>query len=213
MRLDDYMQELNKISVLLQEEEAALWRAFKERGDMQARRRLIESYQPLVFKQALPYRGYDGIMDIIQEGTVGLIEAAERYEPARGVAFSLFAVHRIRGRMCDFLRREHEADIACMDGGAAEDSMGASLKEALADAAALSVPEQAESHELAGRLHAAMERLPDKERAVLTGVYLESQPVDAVADALSVSKSHIYRLQKSGIRRVRGMLSRFMQHW
>ena len=135
MRLDDYMQELNKISVLSQEEEAALWRAFKERGDMQARRRLIESYQPLVFKQALPYRGYDGIMDIIQEGTVGLIEAAERYEPARGVAFSLFAVHRIRGRMRDFLRREHEADIACMDGGAAEDSMGASLKEALADAA------------------------------------------------------------------------------
>ena len=88
-----------------------------------------------------------------------------------------------------------------------------SLMECLADTAALSVPEAAESHELACRLHAAMDRLPEKERAVLTGVYLESQPVETMADALDVSTSHVYRLQKSGIRRVRGMLSRFMQHW
>ena len=211
MRLDDYLQELNQISVLSQEEEAALWRAFKERGDLQARRRLIESYQPLVFKQALPYRALPNIMDVIQEGTVGLIEAVERYEPERGVAFSLFAVHRIRGRMLDFLKKEGASDIACMD--ARPDEGGESMKESLADAAALSVPEAAESHELAGRLHAAMDRLPEKERAVLTGVYLESQPIDAMADALDVSTSHVYRLQKSGIRRVRGMLSRFMHHW
>lgn len=213
MRLDDYMKELNEVSLLSSEEEAALWRAFKERGDQQARRRLIESYQPLVFKQALPYRGFDGVMDLIQEGTVGLIEAVEHYDPRRGVAFSLFAVHRIRGRMCDFLKREHESDVACMDASLDGEKGGMTFKEALADAAALSVPEQAESDELAGRLQTAMGRLPEKERAVLTGVYLESQPVEAVAEALSVSKSHIYRLQKSGIRRVRGMLSRFMQHW
>lgn len=213
MRLDDYMKELNEVSLLSAEEEAALWRAFKERGDQQARRRLIESYQPLVFKQALPYRGFDGVMDLIQEGTVGLIEAVEHYDPRRGVAFSLFAVHRIRGRMCDFLKKEHESDVACMDASLDGEKGGMTFKEALADAAALSVPEQAESDELAGRLQTAMGRLPEKERAVLTGVYLESQPVEAVAEALSVSKSHIYRLQKSGIRRVRGMLSRFMQHW
>lgn len=213
MRLDDYMKELNEVSLLSSEEEAALWRAFKERGDQQARRRLIESYQPLVFKQALPYRGFDGVMDLIQEGTVGLIEAVEHYDPRRGVAFSLFAVHRIRGRMCDFLKKEHESDVACMDASLDGEKGGMTFKEALADAAALSVPEQAESDELAGRLQTAMGRLPEKECAVLTGVYLESQPVEAVAEALSVSKSHIYRLQKSGIRRVRGMLSRFMQHW
>lgn len=213
MRLDDYMKELNEVSLLSSEEEAALWRAFKERGNQQARRRLIESYQPLVFKQALPYRGFDGVMDLIQEGTVGLIEAVEHYDPRRGVAFSLFAVHRIRGRMCDFLKKEHESDVACMDASLNGEKGGMTFKEALADAAALSVPEQAESDELAGRLQTAMGRLPEKERAVLTGVYLESQPVEAVAEALSVSKSHIYRLQKSGIRRVRGMLSRFMQHW
>ena len=211
MRLEDYMKELQSVKLLEPKEEAALWQAYKVHGDRTARRRIIESYQPLVFKQAMPYRALPGIMDVIQEGTVGLIEAVEHYDPARGVAFSLFAVHRIRGRMADFLRKEGASDIACMD--ARPETGGETMKESLADTVALSVPEAAESHELAGRLHAAMDRLPEQERAVLTGVYLESQPVETMADALDVSTSHIYRLQKSGIRRVRGMLSRFMQHW
>ena len=211
MRLEDYMKELQSVKLLEPKEEAALWQAYKVHGDRTARRRIIESYQPLVFKQAMPYRALPGIMDVIQEGTVGRIEAVEHYDPARGVAFSLFAVHRIRGRMADFLRKEGASDIACMD--ARPETGGETMKESLADTVALSVPEAAESHELAGRLHAAMDRLPEKERAVLTGVYLESQPVETMADALDVSTSHIYRLQKSGIRRVRGMLSRFIQHW
>ena len=211
MRLEDYMKELQSVKLLEPKEEAALWQAYKVHGDRTARRRIIESYQPLVFKQAMPYRALPGIMDVIQEGTVGLIEAVEHYDPARGVAFSLFAVHRIRGRMADFLRKEGASDIACMD--ARPETGGETMKESLADTVALSVPEAAESHELAGRLHAAMDRLPEKERAVLTGGYLESQPVETMADALDVSTSHIYRLQKSGIRRVRGMLSRFIQHW
>ena len=211
MRFEEYIKELQNVQLLTQDEEAMLWQRYKTQGDMAARRRLIESYQPLVFKQALPYRSFPGIMDVIQEGTVGLIEAVERYEPTRGVAFSLFAVHRIRGRMLDFLKKEGASDVACMD--ARPEDGGETWKESLADASALSVPETAESHELAGRLHAAMDRLPEKERAVLTGVFFESQPVEAVADALDVSTSHIYRLQKSGIRRVRGMLSRFMHNW
>lgn len=199
MQLADYLKELRKVKTLDLEEEQALWAAFKERGDEGARQRLIESYQPLVFKQAAPFAQLDCALDLIQEGTVGLIEAAERYDHTRGVAFSLFAVHRIRGRMMDFLRREGQVDVACME-------------ENLVDTGA-SVPEQAESHELAHRLHQAMARLPDKERAVLEGMYLSSEDAAGMADALHVSASHIYRLQKNGIRRVRGMLSRFMHYW
>lgn len=210
MRLDQYMKELNRVQLLAPEEEQALWQAFKEERDTAARQRLIESYQPLVFKQAMPFSHLTCIMDVIQEGTVGLIEAVERYDHTRGVAFSLFAVHRIRGRMLDFLRREGRVDIACMEENL-EDASG-NLKENLVDTAA-SVPEQAESHELSGRLHQAMARLPAKERAVLEGMYLRSEDAAQMADNLQVSSSHIYRLQKSGIRRVRGMLSRFMQYW
>ena len=210
MRLTDYMKELSKVKTLSPEEEKLLWEACKERDDEQARQRLIESYQPLVFKQAVPFARLDCIMDVVQEGTVGLIEAVERYDYTRGVAFSLFAVHRIRGRMMDFLRREGQVDIACME-EAAEGSSG-SLKENLVDLTA-SVAEQAENHELAAQLHQAMARLPDKERAVLEGMYWSSEDAAGMADALNVSSSHIYRLQKSGIRRIRGMLSRFMHYW
>ena len=113
MRLEEYLQELNKIEILSPPQEAALWRAFKEDCDAEARRALISAYQPLVFKNALPYRRLDIIMDIIQEGTVGLIEAVENYAHRRGVAFSLFAVHRIRGRILNILRREGAEALAC----------------------------------------------------------------------------------------------------
>ena len=46
MQLADYLKELRKVKTLDHEEEQALWTAFKERGDEEARQRLIESYQP-----------------------------------------------------------------------------------------------------------------------------------------------------------------------
>lgn len=209
MRLEDYIEELNKIKVLSLEEETKLWKAFSDTGDENARRKIIHSYQPLVFKQALPYRQIDGIMDLIQEGTVGLIEATETYDYRRGVAFSLFAVHRIRGRMLNFLKKEENLAIACID---AEGNDGISQKELIADTAA-SVAEQAEANELSRRVRGALARLPQKERLVLEQVYLQSEDVKDIAEQLNVSASYIYRLQKTGIRRVRGMMSKFMQNW
>jgi len=209
MGLSEYLQELNKVQLLDPVEEQHLWRAFKEEQDEGARHRLIEAYQPLVFKQALPFSQLENIMDVIQEGTVGLIEAVEGYEPQRGVAFSLYAVHRIRGRMLNFLRQEGRSDLACMDASGGDADF---LQSQLVDTAA-PVAEQAEANVLAQQLHQALARLPQKERLVLERVYLHSEEARDVADVLHVSPSHIYRLQKSGIRRVRGMLSRFMQYW
>ena len=211
MRLEEYLQELSKIKLLEPDREQDLWRAYKDGQDPDARRLLIESYQPLVFKNAMPFRNVDNIMDVVQEGTVGLIEAVESYDYHRGVAFSLFAAHRIRGRMLNFLKKEGTSELPCID-GCQGDSEGLSVKDLIVDTSA-AVPEQAETHELVAQLKGALARLPQKERLVLEHVYLQSAEVKDVADLLQVSTSHIYRLQKSGIRRVRGMLSRFMQYW
>ena len=207
MKLEEYLQELEKVELLAPEEEQSLWQAFKERGERAARQRLIESYQPLVFKTALPWRMSESIMDIIQEGTVGLIEAAENFDWKRGVAFSLFAVHRIRGRMLNFLQKEGSRDVTCMDAPRAD---GRAPWELLPDTTP-SVAEQAELGFMTRELHQALARLPQKERVVLESVYLKSETIPKIADVLDVSASHIYRLQKSGIRRVRGMLSRLMR--
>lgn len=213
MLFSEYVAALSEVELLSPEEEAALWRACKLEGDLQARARLIESYQPLVCREAQPFRTRPDVMDAVQEGTIGLIEAVERYEPRRGVAFSLYAVHRIRGRILDFLRREGGADIACLDSVTLDNGAQVNLKEGLPDAAAASVAEQAEEAELSARLHGALARLPAKEKAVLEGIYLSGGEARDMAEGLKVSLAHVYRLREKGIRRVRGMLSRFRQNW
>ena len=204
MRLEEYLMELQKVSILSSSKEQELWRRFKIHQDTAARQILIESYQPLVFKIAVPYRDMENIMDVIQEGTVGLIEAVENYDFNRGVAFSLYAVHRIRGRMMDFLRREGRIDLPCINSDFTEQAI------TIADSGP-TVFEQAETHEMVARLRRAMEHLPQNERTVLESIYLESEEARTVAQKLELSVSHIYRLQKQGIKRIRGMLSRFMK--
>lgn len=74
--LDDYLKELQKITLLEPDEERALWQAYKDEGDMMARSRLIEQYQPLVFKETMRWHiQRDILSDALQEGTLGLMEA------------------------------------------------------------------------------------------------------------------------------------------
>ncbi|MGM9579636.1 MAG: sigma-70 family RNA polymerase sigma factor [Anaerovibrio sp.] len=208
MQLDKYLAELNKIELLEYHEEQALWHAYKECGSQKARKRLIESYQPLVFKLAAPFRGLDNLMDVLQEGTVGLIEAIEGFDYSRGVAFSLFASYRIKGRMYNFLKKEGRADVACLEGGSEQ----LSPLELLADTG-VAVAEQVELQEASSQLQSAMSRLPEREQMVLEQIYVRCHEVSEVAEQMNLSTSYIYRLQKSGVRRVRGMLSRFMHNW
>ena len=200
LRLQDYLAEVTKIVLLEPAEEKRLWVQYKTQGDLESRRILIERYQPLVVKALAPWRGNEAIlMDLVQEGIIGLIEAVEKYDPERGIAFSLYAIHRIRGRMLNFMEREVKGIPVSIETG----------RETIADGA-LSVAETAERNFLADQLHAAMERLPNKERLALSGIFFEEQEPRQIASLLQISPSHFYRLQQQGIRRVRGMLSRLM---
>ena len=200
MRLQDYLAEVTKIVLLEPAEEKRLWFQYKTQGDLESRRILIERYQPLVVKALAPWRGNEPIlMDLVQEGIIGLIEVVEKYDPERGIAFSLYAIHRIRGRMLNFMEREVKGRPVSIETG----------RETIADGA-LSVAETAERNFLADQLHAAMERLPNKERLALSGVFFEEQEPRQIASTLQISPSHFYRLQQQGIRRVRGMLSRLI---
>ena len=188
--LQQYLTELQKINLLEREEELDLWRACAD-GDQSAYRKIITAYQPLVFKIAMAFRLTETqTLELIQEGTVGLLEAAEKFDYTRGVAFSIFASHRIRGRMLDFLQAEYGSQMLSLDG---------------VNSAGL-----AERHFLNDKITQAMERLPQKEQQVLTGIYLEDKSAGDLAASIDVSLGHIYRLQKQGVRRVRGMLSRLM---
>ena len=209
MTLQDYVKELHKVQTLDREEELVLWQRFKNEGDTAARCRLIEAYQPLVFKQSESFAQRENIMDIIQEGTVGLIEAAENYDYTNGTAFSLYAMHRIRGRMLNFVNKEERK---IMPDSAAVERQNFVSPFTLTPLA-LSVTERAERGELIGKVTAAMQRLPIKERTVLERVFWHSEKAEEVASQMELSASHIYRLQKRGLRRIRGMLAQFMHYW
>ena len=205
--LQKYLTELKKIKMLSPEEERELW-IREEEGDEAAHQKLISSYQPLVFKTAVQFHMPEEVtLELIQEGTVGLLEAAESYDYTKGVAFSLYAVHRIRGRMCDFMNREFSRDELSLDRETAE---GWSLAEFIPGLQLL--PEEvAERHAVSSRVSQAIDRLPQKEKQVLQGIFLENKTPSVLAADIKVTPGHIYRLEKQGVRRIRGMLSRFMR--
>jgi len=212
MSLHEYLHELNKIELLNPAKEQALWLSYKGSGDLNARGQLIEHYQPLVFKIVNRFKASETlIMDLIQEGTVGLIEAVEKYDFERQISFSLYAVHRIRGRMLNYIAKEGKQNWAYMD-SPIEEGNSCTLGDCLADLSP-SVIQQAEQNFLVAELKLALGRLPPKEQLVVNGMFLEGQEPKALADALDVSVSHLYRLQKQGVRRIRGMMSKLMHNW
>lgn len=204
--LKEYLAELQKTPLLSREEESGLWQRYAG-GDRDAYNKLMTSYQPLVFKIAASFKLPEPqLMELVQEGMLGLLEAAERYDYTRGVAFSVFAMHRIRGRMLDFLQQDSgEKSLSLDDTNAA----GVAWADVLA-ASGRTPFEEAELNMLTDRVEQAMRCLPEKEQQVLTGIYLEDRSAADMADSIHVSLGHIYRLQKRGVKRIRGMLSYFI---
>ncbi len=192
--------------MLTLEEDHLLWGKIAG-GDIVARTELITSYQPLVFKTATAFRlQEDTLKELVQEGMVGLIEAVERYDVSRGVAFSLFAVHRIKGRMRDYLKTSFCSKGLCLDASAFEDD---TFLDRLVDYSA-GPEEVAEENFLIGKLKQVLGCLPEKEQKVLRGLYIDQVSAESLAASIEVSRAHIYRLQKKGVRRARGMLSRLI---
>ena len=91
-----YLREIGAAKLLTAEEEVALARAIA-RGDDAARKRMIESNLRLVVKIARRYlnRGLP-LLDLIEEGNLGLIRAVEKFDPERGFRFSTYATWWIR---------------------------------------------------------------------------------------------------------------------
>ena len=98
--LDDpvkaYLKEIGQVPLLSAEEEQTLARAARA-GDVDARRRLSEANLRLVVSVAKRYAGRGlPFLDLIQEGNLGLMKAAEKFEPDRGFKFSTYATWWIR---------------------------------------------------------------------------------------------------------------------
>lgn len=104
--LDGYIQSVNRIPMLTQEQEYDLAKRFKTQDDLDAARQLVMSHLRVVVSVARGYAGY-GLpqADLIQEGNIGLMKAVKHYDPERGVRLVSFALHWIRAEIHEFVVR------------------------------------------------------------------------------------------------------------
>lgn len=91
-----YLREIGKVTLLVQEEEMMLAKR-KEKGDLEAKKKLIESNLRLVVSIAKKFTGRSlTLLDLIQEGNIGLFRAVEKFDYRKGFKFSTYATWWIR---------------------------------------------------------------------------------------------------------------------
>lgn len=101
-----YVRDVMNQPVLSREKEMALAVAWREQADQAALHELTKAYSRLVVATATRFRHYGlPIGDLIQEGNVGLMQAAERFEPEREIRFSTYAKWWIRSHIQDYILR------------------------------------------------------------------------------------------------------------
>ncbi len=174
--------------------EKALWCAVEE-GSEEARERLILAYRPMVFWLAKKFRvPYNAYPDLIQEGMIGLIAAVDNFETARNNRFITYAYYKVRGRMANFLQRsESKAPLPVEE-------------------EYLERPDSFEDDLDRMEWHLAvkegMDALPRKEMEIVRSLLLEGRHAADVAVEQGVGVSHVYRLQRKALARLKGWFAK-----
>ena len=102
--LQAYMREVQRHPLLSADEEHKLAVQYQKGQDRDVAARLVTANLRLVVKIAYEYRrAYRNMMDLVQEGNIGLMQAVKRYDPYRGVKLSSYAAWWIRAYMLRFI--------------------------------------------------------------------------------------------------------------
>lgn len=101
---DTYLIQINQFPLLTPEEEFDLARKYREKNDINAAHKLITSNLRFVVKVALEYKSYGvKLLDLIQEGNIGLMMAVKKFDPYKGNRFISYAIWWIRAFIQNFI--------------------------------------------------------------------------------------------------------------
>ncbi len=242
-----------------------VWTEFVTTRRPDLRDQLITEYAPLVrfvvSRLGIPPTSLLEAEDLISYGMIGLINAIDRFDPARGVRFEAFATSRIRGAVIDQLRtlnwlprsavgrvkqvetalttleqrlgrpaKEQEAAaelgvstvryrqmllemgmvVLSLDAplsSLAQDDEVTSLSELLEDAGSRGPAEEVEQREMTALLQDALERLPERERILLSLYYYEELTMKEISKVMEISESRVCQLHMQAILRLRAALN------
>ena len=103
--LQTYLREANRFTLLTPEEEKDLTARYRETGDKDLAYKLITSNLRLVIKIALEFQKYwmRNLLDLIQEGNIGLMQAIKKFDPYRGIKLSYYASFWIKAYILKFI--------------------------------------------------------------------------------------------------------------
>jgi len=104
--LESYISAVQRVPMLSEETERELAQRYRDSQDLDAARELVMAHLRFVVRVARGYLGY-GLPhgDLIQEGSIGLMKAVKRFDPAVGVRLVSFAVHWIRAEIHEYILR------------------------------------------------------------------------------------------------------------
>lgn len=102
--LTAYLREIRQYEWLSEDEEHALAVKYKETGDLNAAYRLTTAHLMMVVRIAMTFkREWNSMMDLVQEGNIGLMKAVKNFDPFRGVRLSTYATWWIRSYMLKYI--------------------------------------------------------------------------------------------------------------
>ncbi|MBR1486345.1 MAG: sigma-70 family RNA polymerase sigma factor [Synergistaceae bacterium] len=175
------------------EYEKKLWNLCSQ-GDMEAREELIVAYRPLVFWIAGKIHVNDAELkqDIIQEGMLALIKAVDKFEPEREFKFSTYAYHKIHGQIINMLERsENKAPLPVPDEFLQVNEI--SYEDENSNEDWLDVAE-------------SISKLEGREAEIVSALFFEGKKPKEVAKEKKLDVSHVYRLRRAAIAKIRGWL-------
>ncbi len=104
LELDNYLRQISRYKLLTKEQEQELVNSFLESGDINIAKKLVLANLRLVVKIAMEYRSaWQNVMDLIQEGNIGLMKAVSKYNPQKGAKLSYYASWWIRSYILKFI--------------------------------------------------------------------------------------------------------------
>ncbi|MCA9583262.1 MAG: sigma-70 family RNA polymerase sigma factor, partial [Myxococcales bacterium] len=179
-----YMRDVHRYALLTPEEEKDLALRYVESGDLDAARQLVTSNLRLVVKIAYDYRrAYKNLLDLVQEGNIGLMQAVKKFDPYKGVKLSTYAAWWIRAYMLRFILNNHR--LVKVGTTQAQRKLFFNLKKEKARLSALGIEPTAER--IAEQLNVSEDDVVQMDRRLAAGEASLDAPVNA-DDGRSVAR-------------------------
>lgn len=213
--MEAYVRSIRKIPLLSAQEEQRLAQAYRRSGDTAAAHRLVTANLRFVVAIARRYRVHGARMaDLVQEGNIGLMEAVERFDPAKGVRFITYAAWWIRAYVRQFTVRSASVvrpgataveRLRFRGGDLSLEAPAADGGPSLLDVAAGEGPSphdelsQAQDHAaLRRRVADALDCLDDRERFLVAARLMGDKPLSVreVGDHFGCSQERVHQIQR-----------------